>query len=516
MDCIVRDDDMPDDSTVMEVAAIYRAVDELSRRVQERTYQLATGRRMYKNLFEEVPCYLTVVDREYRIVRANRAFREQFGDRLGSHCYVGYKGADFKCEECPVAKTFADGMTHQSEEQWQVNGGTANVLVKTAPIFNDKHEIMEVIEMAVDLTKVRQLETQLEKRSGDYEYLFGNVPCYLTVVNRDFEIVRANKKFEDQFGPKVGQKCYIGYKERLAKCVNCPVEKTFIDGLSHESEEVWRRDGRESNIMVRTSPLFDESGNIVAVMEMSSDVTEVKRLQSELALLGETVAGMSHTIKNILAGLQGGVYVVDSGLARGREDRIHQGWDMVKRNVEKVSELVHGILYASKEREPEYTETDPAALLSEICELYDEKATSAGIFLVRDFGGEMAPGVFDPAGMHSAVSNLISNAIDACAKSDKTPRTVTVQGRVEGDTFSVVVSDNGTGMPEEVKEKLFGKFYSTKGGHGTGLGLVMTKKIVEEHGGTIVVESREGRGTTFRIDIPLHPGEWQESRKAVV
>lgn len=395
MTCIERDDDTLDDSTIVQVAAIYRAVDELSRRVQERTSQLAAGRKMYKNLFEEVPCYLTVVDRE-------------------------------------------------------------------------------------------------------------------------FVIVRANKRFEDQFGSKVGQKCYIGYKERHSKCDNCPVEKTFSDGLSHESEEIWRRDGRDSNIMVRTAPLFDESGSIVAVMEMSSDVTEVKRLQSELAALGETVAGLSHTIKNILAGLQGGVYVVDSGLSRGKEDRVEQGWAMVKRNVEKVSELVHGILYASKEREPEYRESDPAKLLWEVCELYDRAAASAGVVLIRDFDLKQVMGVFDPAGIHSAVSNLVSNAIDACTRADRNPRTVTVQGRVEGDTFAIVVSDNGTGMPDEVREKLFGKFYSTKGGGGTGLGLVITKKIVQEHGGTITVDTRAGEGTTFRIDIPMRPAQWPEGREAVL
>ena len=102
--------------------------------------------------------------------------------------------------------------------------------------------------------------------------------------------------------------------------------------------------------MVNTAPVTSDNGEIRAVMEISTNITEVKKLQNELMILGETIAGMSHTIKNILSGLQGGVYVVDSGLQRGREDRVREGWDMVKRNVEKVSDLVHEILYASKGR----------------------------------------------------------------------------------------------------------------------------------------------------------------------
>jgi signal transduction histidine kinase len=212
---------------------------------------------------------------------------------------------------------------------------------------------------------------------------------------------------------------------------------------------------------------------------------------------------MSHTIKNILSGLQGGVYLVDSGLARNKQDRVAEGWAMVKRNVEKVSLLVQGVLYASKVREPEYKECDPGQLLSEVCDLFEEKAQSEGIILVRDFEKEMGLALLDPSGIHSALSNLLTNAVEACRSTPRDKRRITVSGRIVSVTLFLEVADNGSGIPEEVKERLFGKFYSTKGSSGTGLGLVLTKKIVEEHGGTITAESGAGTGTTFRIEIPL-------------
>jgi signal transduction histidine kinase/HAMP domain-containing protein len=486
-----------------EMAELSRSFDEMSRTVTERTTRLAQGRKMYKSLFEEVPCYLTTVNRQYVITRANRAFREQFGAQVGKNCFVGYKCRDSKCPVCPVEATFADGQSHQSEETWQLGGSDVYVVVNTAPIFDDEGNIAEVLEMSLDVTRLKQLQMELEKKKDEYKYLFGHAPCYLTVVDRNFEVVQANKLFRKDFGERIGEKCYRVYKGRDSQCPVCPVEATFADAQSHQSEEIWRRNGQETNIIVNTAPVTDDKGEVNAVIEMCTNVTEVKRLQSELALLGETIASLSHSTKNILSGLQGGVYVVDSGLERDKPERVRQGWGMVKRNVEKISHLVEGILYASKEREPEYKQCDPGELLSDLCDLYEEKARAHGVRLVREFEKTMGAGLLDPAGIHSALSNLVSNALEACLARGKGSRCIKVSGRIQDSTLEMEVTDDGIGIPEEVRDKLFGKFYSTKGSRGTGLGLLITKKVIEEHGGTIAVESEQGRGTSFLIHIPF-------------
>ncbi len=247
---------------------------------------------------------------------------------------------------------------------------------------------------------------------------------------------------------------------------------------------------------------------------MSTNITEVKRLESELAILGETIAGMSHSIKNILCGLEGGVYLLDSGFQRRKEDRVRAGWEMVKKNVAKVSELVKGILYASKEREPEYQECDPGQLLTEVCDLYEATALGEGIKIVREFELEMGNCFLDPAGIHSALSNLVSNAVEACRASDAAGHRITVSGLFEGEVLFMEVTDDGNGMPKEVKRKIFSRFYSTKGSKGTGLGLVITRKVIEEHGGTIRVESEPDRGTSFFIEIPLGSAQKPTARSA--
>jgi len=500
-----------------EMADLERAFDRMSKQINERTAQLEASRKMYKALFDEAPCYLTVVDRDYRIVRSNHAFQDTFGDQRGKHCFIGYKGLASRCENCPVEKTFKDGMSHQSEEVWALGDEKAYVMVKTSPILDESGHVVEVLEMSVDVTRLKRLQIELEKKEHDYRYLFENAPCYLTTVDRDFNIIQTNKLFEKDFGAHTGKKCYAVYKKLDTRCENCPVEKTFFDGESHYSEELWRRDGEETYVLVHTAPITDEKGEVVRVMEMCTNITEIKRLQTELAVLGETIAGMSHTIKNILCGLQGGVYVVDSGLKREREDRVRAGWSMVKNNVEKVSELVQGILYASKERELEPQEVDPAALLAEVCDLYEARARSEGVEIIREFDERLGPCSIDPSGIHSALSNLVSNALDACRKMDtREPRHIAVGGYLAEDRLVLQVSDNGAGIPDEIKQNLFSKFFSTKGSRGTGLGLVITRKVVQEHRGAIHVESALGKGATFTIEIPIAPVALENSIEAAV
>lgn len=490
-----------------EFAELEKTFDEMSRQVNLRTEHLDARRKMYKALFDEVPCYLTLISKDYRIVKANRAFRDTFGDLEGRNCFKAYKGLDSKCPDCPVEKTFATGKSYNSEEVWRLRDREANVFVTTSPLVDDSGNVVEVMEMSVDFTSLKRLQRELEKRQREYQQLFEKVPCYLTVVDKNYQIIQANRLFEQDFGKGIGRKCFRIYKKRESRCDNCPVEKTFADGNTHTSEEVWRRDGEETHIIAYTAPLYDNEGIIYAVMEMCTNITEVKRLQSELILLGETIAGMSHTIKNIVNGLQGGVYMVDSGLEKNKEDRVKSGWQIVKKNVETVSDLVHGILYASKERPPEYKQVDPSELLNEVCDLYSKRANDSNIEIVRDFEGPMPDVMVDPAGLHSVLSNLVSNAVQACEGSLGDNFVVTVSAYIVNSSLRITVKDNGPGIAKDVKNNLFRKFYSTKGAKGTGLGLVITRKIVKEHGGAIEVESEPGRGTIFRIVIPRAPDQ---------
>ena len=256
--------------------------------------------------------------------------------------------------------------------------------------------------------------------------------------------------------------------------------------------------------------LLYEKKQITGSVAFFQDLREIKRLEMELvkserlAAIGQTVAGLAHGIKNILHGLKGGSYLVDVGLQKNDTEKLKNGWDMIKRNIGHTSNLVMDLLSYSKEREPEYELCCPNEIADDVCELLAEAAHEDSIELVKDFDPSIGEVYMDPHTIHEVLMNLMTNAIDACLFDENTGRwLVRVKTTREKDNWiRFEVEDNGAGMSAEVRGKLFTSFFSTKGHRGTGLGLMVTRKLIEEHQGTVKVKSQVGKGTTFTVRLP--------------
>ena len=223
-----------------------------------------------------------------------------------------------------------------------------------------------------------------------------------------------------------------------------------------------------------------------------------------LAAIGQTIATLSHHIKNILQGIRGGGYLIELGLKQHDEELIRKGWAIVEKNQAKISGLVMDMLTFSKEREPDLQPSDLNQLIQDIVELMQARAEESQIDFTWERQSEIPTLVFDPEGIHRAVLNLVTNAFDAVADSPE-PRRVRVFTRYDPDQGKVWigVEDNGPGIPAEMLDKIFSPFVSfKKGSRGTGLGLPVSQKIVQEHGGRITVESAPGQGTRFTIELP--------------
>jgi len=253
------------------------------------------------------------------------------------------------------------------------------------------------------------------------------------------------------------------------------------------------------------------NGKVIGSVRFFHDLREMKRLQKQLirserlAATGQTVAGLAHCIKNILIGLEGGVNVVDKGLKREDMRKLRAGWDIVQPSIGRISSLVIDLLHYSKECKPEYDVCNPNAIADEVCELMNRKAEESGIEIVRDFDATVGRVFLDPKGIHRCLLNLVCNAIEACMskQDDGKGNLVRVTTKRESDgALTFQVSDSGCGMSETVQEKILAGFFSTKGAKGTGLGLLITQKIVQGHGGTLCVDSEPGKGSTFTIRVP--------------
>jgi signal transduction histidine kinase len=235
----------------------------------------------------------------------------------------------------------------------------------------------------------------------------------------------------------------------------------------------------------------------------NTDFYQAKIQAERLAAVGQTIATLSHHIKNILQGIRGGSYLIDMGLNEKDETIVRRGWTIVEKNQTKIYNLVMDMLSFSKEREPALEPADLNETVSDVVELMQSRAEELGVALRWQPGSNLTDVLIDPEGIHRAVLNIVTNAIDASEEAQGALVTITTAWDEGTSTAKVVVADNGVGIPDDELESIFQIFASTKGTRGTGLGLPVSRKIVREHGGDIVVTSEIGRGSRFVIELPM-------------
>jgi signal transduction histidine kinase len=232
-------------------------------------------------------------------------------------------------------------------------------------------------------------------------------------------------------------------------------------------------------------------------------LAEKSELQSHLSSLGLMLGSISHALKGLLTGLDAGVYMVNGGLSKGNTSQLQEGWEIVKQRIDRIRKVVLDILFYSKKRELKRELSNAVALAEEVAEAVSGKLAEAGILFVKEFDPDSGEFEVDPTYVQAALLNILENAIDACRARDaqRTPKVV-YSLRRRKDRLEFDILDNGIGMDAATQERLFTPFFSSKGDRGTGLGLFIANKIVEQHGGEISVSSAPGRGSLFRVSLP--------------
>ena len=233
-------------------------------------------------------------------------------------------------------------------------------------------------------------------------------------------------------------------------------------------------------------------------------IREKTELQDNLSDLGLMVGSISHGIKGLLTGLDGGLYLLDAGLKKENLAKIKEGGDILKLMVERIRRMVSDILFYAKERNLRRDHVNIHTFASEVICVLEPKIQTHDIQLKKHFDLSVEAVEIDSGFVHSALINILENAIDACLR-DKEQQNPTIEFTVRNDDAYLffIISDNGVGMEMETRDKLFSLFYSSKGREGTGLGLFLSNKIIAQHGGTINVDSVLGKGSRFTIKIPL-------------
>lgn len=227
----------------------------------------------------------------------------------------------------------------------------------------------------------------------------------------------------------------------------------------------------------------------------------VANIQAEkLAAMGQALASISHYVKNILSATKGSISVMDNALEKDNFDVIKQIFPVLKRSNLKMSGLVQDMLTYSKERKPEFAISNINTVIEDVINMNSESAKNKNVKLSAFFSEDISDSMFEEKSIMDAVLNLVGNAID-CVEESKGKVSVSSQ-LLNGNKIVLKIIDNGCGIPADIQKKIFDPFFSTKGSKGTGLGLAVTKKVIEEHKGTIELISEIDKGTTFIITIP--------------
>jgi signal transduction histidine kinase len=268
--------------------------------------------------------------------------------------------------------------------------------------------------------------------------------------------------------------------------------------INVDALEIALRRVRDRIVMRRQLKAYTES--------LEALIREKIELQDHLSSLGLMIGSISHGIKGLLTGLDGGMYLVESGFTKDNQQQIREGWETVKLMVERIRKMVLNILFYAKERDLNWERVNVLRFIEELTSVVRPKIESAGIEFTCNVDETVGEIEIDPGFVHSALVNILENAIDACTRDKaKAEHRIELEVRQQSDHIVFEVCDDGIGMDAETVSKLFTPFFSSKGRGGTGLGLFISNKIIQQHDGAIRVASTPGRGSRFTIDIPKNP-----------
>ena len=349
-------------------------------------------------------------------------------------------------------------------------------------------------------------KSRFARSEKNYKQLFDEVPCFVYVQDRDYQITDSNRKFIEYFGHHKGEYCFGICKNRDEPCTKCPVEQTFKDGHNHASEmEIISSDGVKHIVLSWTAPIRDNRGDITHVLVMLTDITEARRLEDHLTSLGFMIGSISHGLKGLLTNLDGGIYQMEKGFKNKDQKKVEQGFELSKQMTSRIKNLVLDILYYAKTRRMEWSKISVKRFVEDTIGIVSMKARKNRVNIEKELDILTDDDVFeiDEKSLQAALINILENGIEACVDNpSENGRNISLKARIDPEKVLFHIQDNGLGMDQPTLKNIFTIFFSSKGNKGTGLGLYIANKVIEQHRGEIKVKSEQNKGTKFLIKIP--------------
>ncbi|CAB5102658.1 Sensory box histidine kinase [Olavius algarvensis associated proteobacterium Delta 3] len=501
-----------------EMGQLANAINKMGAEIRESQSELNRKKDEYQTLFEQVPCYITVQDKNYRLIQFNRDFETTFDPKPGDFCYYAYKGRDKKCDICPVEKTFEDGESHYSEETGFYKDGTpAFWVVRTTPIRNENGEIVAAMEMCLDITPRRLLEEKLEKSEKNYHAIFNNIPNPVFVVDIDtLQILDCNEMVQSVYG--------YAPEELL----NTPFLRLFANSDQENYGEklrtgapltqVTHRDKNGRVLYVEIWVSVSEYSDREVLLITTSDITQ--RLEAEqqlihagkMATLGEMATGVAHELNQPLTVIKtaSAVFARRFGLSEdGGDETLGTMADKIRSNVDRATKIINHMRDFARKSEVRLQQVGVNEVLERAFDMFSQQFKVRGIQVQWQLEDQLPLIKADPDRLEQVFTNLLVNARDAIearwgtdAEINKEGKVTIISRRISARVL-VEICDTGIGVSEEFSEKIFEPFFTTKEvGKGTGIGLSISYGIVKDFGGNIRCVPAKTEGTCFILEFP--------------
>lgn len=500
-----------------EIGRLAEALNRMGEHLNRQQAALNEQRDEYQRLFEGVPCYITVQDRELRLLRYNREFAENFDPAVGEHCYRAYKGRSTRCDPCPVLKTFESGRSQSSEETgMHKDGRTSYWVVRTAPIRNASGQIVAAMEMSLDVTRIRILEEEARRSEERYRTIFNTIPNPVFVLDReDLNILDCNDSVANVYGFAKQEMLNHSFldlfpaNERERVLAEMKTSRT----MDHARQETKENQSIFVNIRISPSEYLGRKVFLVTTSDITQRLLAEQQLiqAGKMATLGEMATGVAHELNQPLSVIKTASSFIMRKLREGApisQEILESLAAEIDGHVDRAASIINHMREFGRKSEVKKSLVQVDEPLRKALEIFKQQLRLREIEVKMDLQRDLPRIMAEANRLEQVFINLLINARDAIEEKslqggEPEEKRIVLQTKQEDGRVVIVIEDTGTGIPQEIVDKIFEPFFTTKKvGKGTGLGLSISYGIVQDYEGTIHAESRPGKGARFVLRFP--------------